>query len=246
MSDPAASSPLSRVLERARPESPSATRPVIVFDLDATLFDNRPRSLAILHELQSKLDQDLPDERALADAIDKITPEVMRYRVQDTLSNVGFEHEALAKRATSFWFARFFRNRYVRHDIPYPGALDYARACYDAGANLVYLTGRDVKGMLEGTVARLRDCEFPYARAGTQVILKPDAKASDEDFKRATLPALSRLGPVAAFFDNEPANCNIAEELLPTADIFWLDTQCRPDAPPLSSRVHTIRDFLLS
>ena len=232
---------LAHVVERVRSHS-GPCAPVVVFDLDATLFDNRPRTLAILRELRDKLLQAGQDQE-LADALGRLEIPHLRYLVKDSLAQVGMSDPKQVKRATSFWFARFFRDRYIKHDVPSPGALAFAHACFDAGANLVYLTGRDLPGMLSGTVKKLRDEAFPYAVAGTQVILKPQVKTSDEAFKRAVMPTLRRLGEPVAFFDNEPSNCNIARELLPDADVYWLDTQCVPDAPALVSGVGTLRDF---
>ena len=62
-------------------------------------------------------------------------------------------------------------------------------------------------------------------------------------FKRAVLPTLTRLGAPVAFFDNEPANCNAARELLPDADVIWLDTQCVPNPPPLDEGIPMVRHF---
>jgi hypothetical protein len=234
--DPA---PLERVLERVRQHTgPGA--PVVVFDLDATLFDNRPRTLAIVREFT----ESLPDaEQPLRDALSKLQLDDMRYLVSDAVERVGVVDPRAVKRISSFWWARFFKDRYIRHDVPSPGAVAYAHACYDAGANLVYLTGRDLPGMLSGTVKKLRDERFPIAVAGTQVILKPHVKMGDEEFKRGVLPSLTRLGTPVAFFDNEPANCNTAAQLLPGAEVVWLDTQCVPNPPPLLPGVSMVRHF---
>ena len=197
--DPA---PLTRVLERVRAHiGPGA--PVVVFDLDATLFDNRPRTLAIVREFAATLPA---SEHALASTLATLQLEHMRYLVADALELVGVTDPKVVKRVSSFWWARFFKDRYIKHDVPSPGAVAYAHACYDAGANLVYLTGRDLPGMLTGTVKKLRDEGFPYAVAGTQVILEPTIKMGDDEFKRVVLPTLARLGTPVAFFDNEPVN----------------------------------------
>ena len=234
--DPA---PLQRSLERVRAHQGPGT-PVVVFDLDATLFDNRPRTLAIVREFAASLP---PSERALALTLQTLQLEHMRYLVSDALELVGVVDPKVVKRAASFWWARFFKDRYIKHDVPTPGAVAYAHACYDAGANLVYLTGRDLPGMLTGTVKKLRDTGFPYAVAGTQVILKPQIKMSDDEFKRGVLPNLSRLGTPVAFFDNEPANCNSALELLTGSEVVWLDTQCVPNPPPLGQGIGVARHF---
>ncbi|MCA9577474.1 MAG: haloacid dehalogenase-like hydrolase [Polyangiales bacterium] len=233
--------PLSRVLARvSASRAAGGPTPVVVFDLDATLYDNRPRTLAIVREFAATVPA---SEAGLRERLDTLTLDHMRYLVADALELVGVTDPSVVKRVTSFWWARFFRDRYIKHDVPAPGAVAFAQACYDAGANLVYLTGRDLPGMLTGTVKKLRDDAFPYAVAGTQVILKPTKKASDDAFKRAVLPTLTRLGAPVAFFDNEPANCNAARELLPDADVIWLDTQCVPNPPPLAEGIPMVRHF---
>lgn len=180
---------------------------------------------------------------ALREAVAGLRLQHMRYLVADALELVGVVDPNAVKQASAFWWERFFKDHYIRHDVPSPDAVTYAQACYAAGANLVYLTGRDMPGMLSGTVKKLRDEAFPIAVAGAQVMLKPYAKMGDEEFKRAALPSISRLGTPVAFFDNEPGNCNAAMELLPGAEVVWLDTQCVPNPPPLMAGIHMVRHF---
>ena len=63
---------------------------------------------------------------------------------------------------------------------------------------------------------------FPIAVAGTELILKPDSGMGDEAFKRGALPTLDRVGEMIAFFDNEPANCNLAKAMFPEATVVLL------------------------
>ena len=107
------------------------------------------------------------------------------------------------------------------------------------------MTGRDVPGMLLGTVASLRDCGFPIGVAGIELVLKPDANLPDESFKRGALPTLERLGDMVAFFDNEPANCNLAKAMYPDALVVALETQKVPYAPALAHDVAVVADFRL-
>src|SRR5262249_37897145 len=152
-------------------------------------------------------------------------------------------HAEVVKGVTAFWRDRFFTDDYVRYDTPVDGAPEFVRACHEAGAVIVYLTGRDIPGMLLGTVESLRDAGFPVGVAGVECVLKPDATLPDEAFKRTALPTLQRVGDVVAFFDNEPANCNVAVQLFIEAHIVLVDTQRVPGAPDPEPGVETITDF---
>ncbi len=214
--------------------------PVVVFDLDATLFDNRPRTLEILMELREEV---AADDVELADALLSLEVERISYLLSDTLKGCGIYRADLVKQITSYWHDRFFTDEYIACDVPTHGAPEYVRAIYEAGAVVCYLTGRDIPGMLVGTVAKLRDEGFPIAVAGTELILKPDEHMHDEAFKRGALPTLSRVGDLVAFFDNEPANCNLAKAMFPDAIVALLETQKVPGAPDPDPDVKVLADF---
>jgi phosphoglycolate phosphatase-like HAD superfamily hydrolase len=223
----------------AHPDKPA---PVVVFDLDATLFDNRPRTLEILMEYREAIAAEDPE---LADALLTLEIGSVHYLLTDTLKECGVYRADLVKEISAFWHERFFTDEYVACDVPMAGAPEYVRACYEAGAVIVYLTGRDIPGMLVGTVAKLRDDGFPIAVAGTELILKPDPNMSDEAFKRTALPTLDRVGDLLAFFDNEPANCNLAKAMFPEATVVLLETQKVPGAPEPDRDVEILADFRL-
>jgi len=213
---------------------------VVVFDLDATLFDNRPRTLEILMELREEIANDDPE---LADALLSLEISRIEYLLTDTLKACGIYRADLVKKITSYWHDRYFTDEYVACDVPLAGAPLYVRRVHEAGAIVVYITGRGIPGMLVGTVAKLRDEGFPIAVAGTELILKPDEHMHDEAFKRGALPTLERLGDLVAFFDNEPANCNLCKQLFPDCTVALLETQKVPGAPEPSSSVEIVADF---
>lgn len=214
--------------------------PLVVFDLDGTLYDNRPRTLQILMEYAEEVRDQDPE---IAQALLRLENESVQYLLTDTLRGVGIHHTEIVRDITSYWNARFFSDDYISYDQPMPGSQEFARACYDAGASIIYLTGRDIPGMFLGTVASLRDCGFPLGVAAVELMLKPDAGLADEAFKRGALPTLDRVGDVIAFFDNEPANCNLARQIYPDATIALIDTQSVPGAPPPDEGVELISDF---
>jgi len=233
------SSLLRRVVERSK-RADGGLAPVVVFDLDGTLVDNRPRTVAILHEFAAHV---APQDQALANRLKRAEASTLEYLLRDTLESLGLDGTPFAEEIESFWRARFFSNDYVAHDVEVHGALAFARACYEAGATLVYFTGRDLPGMGRGTFESLRELGFPIGVAGTELVLKPDAAMPDETFKRQFGPTLARAGQVVAAFDNEPGNCNNIYAQYPDADTVLLDTQHLPGAPALVASVKVVADF---
>jgi hypothetical protein len=232
---------LARIVKRCEP-SPGEPVPVVVFDLDGTLMDNRPRTAVILRELAVEL---RGEAHAAAEILATARSDSLAYLLTDSLERLGLEQE-LVQRVEVYWRARFFSDHYLKHDVPVPGSVELARACYEAGATIVYFTGRDLLFMSLGSFQSLRDLGFPIGVVGTELVCKPDAKIPDEVFKREEAPKIGRVGRVVAAFDNEPGNCNAFVEICPQADVVFVDTQHLPGAPDLASSVHVMPDLSMA
>lgn len=232
---------LRGIVERVRVQRASGPA-VIVFDLDGTIMDNRPRVVAILHELGEHWKERHPEAAARCAGA---TKDDIGYGFIANLRRVGVEGAALHQEGFAFWKERFFADPHVRHDVEVRGARAFARAVYDAGAVVVYLTGRDLPNMALGSFASLRDLGFPIGLIGTELVVKPRFETADLAFKRAVAPDLSRLGVVVASFDNEPANVNVLLEAHPASVGVLLDTQYAPDPPPLDPRAVVINTLEL-
>jgi len=231
---------LRRILDRARASAAAGSCPVVVFDLDGTLIDNRPRVVAILHELGEHWRERHPEAAAncRAATVDKIG-----YSVVDNLKRLGIHQDWLYEEGMDFWKARFFTDDYQAHDVELPGALAFAKACHDLGTLLVYLTGRDLPGMALGTFKSLRDLGFPIGTMGAKLVTKPAFDIPDTEFKQSVAGEIGRFGEVIAVFDNEPANCNLLLAAYPACDSVFVDSQHAPDPPDLDPRVHVIDTF---
>ncbi len=216
--------------------------PVVVFDLDGTLLDNRPRVVRILHELAETWAEQHPEE---ATKLRASHTDLVAYGIVHNAQALGVDDATLHDAIFTFWKDRFFRDAYLRHDVEVPGALSFVRACYAAGASIVYLTGRDLPAMALGTFASLRDLGFPIGVVNTSLVLKPDFETPDVEFKRGVAPAFGKIGRVVASFDNEPANANLFLEHHPHAKSIFVDTQHAPDPPPLDPRVVVIDSFVI-
>ena len=214
--------------------------PVVTFDLDGTLMDNRPRLLTIMQELADLWSE--RDPRAAAQ-LRRTKMNGVGYGFIDNLQRAGIEDQALLDDGFAFWHERFFADGYLGHDTALPGAVQFARRCHEAGATLVYLTGRDLPNMALGTFASLRDLGFPIGVIGTELVTKPDFETPDEEFKQAVAHDLHRLGEMVAVFDNEPGNCNILLDAHPSCVSVLLDTLCAPEPPELHPEVRVIETF---
>ncbi|HSI05241.1 MAG TPA: hypothetical protein VLC93_12220 [Myxococcota bacterium] len=204
-------------------------RPVVVFDLDDTLFvSHQPRTHRILREwLAARPALDTGIARALAAVNERDIPyggvkptfqKAARLELGDpkvAAALVDFE---------TFWKARFLSNAYVIHDPRQPGGVDYARAIFAMGAGIAYLTGRDAPNMGEGTRIAIRNSGLPEPSDRVQLYLKPRADMDDAEFKRSVRAAIAASGKVVATFDNAPANVVVLSKSFPDAAHVFVDT----------------------
>lgn len=232
---------LREVLELSRTKHVEGP-PVIVFDLDGTLMDNRPRVVRIFRELAEVWAAAQPGASAKVRAA---TDDDITYGVVENLKHLGVADEALHAEAFGFWKDRFFRDEYLRYDVAWPGAVSFVRGCYEAGASIVYLTGRDLPAMALGTFASLRDLGFPIGVVNTSLVLKPDFDTPDVTFKRGVAPAFGKVGRVIAAFDNEPGNNNLFLEFHPHARSILVDSHHAPDPPALDPNASVIETFVI-
>jgi len=231
---------LQALLERVRRTRDEGHDPLVVLDLDGTLYDNTPRTLRILQEFAHTHAARYPD---LYEVVATLSPAAVHYRMSDTLGAAGIADSRLLEEVQAFWFERFFTNEYVLYDLPLAGAVEMVQLLHREGAVPTYLTGRDAPNMLQGTVASLQRDGFPVGRVDTRAILKQDFETPDKEYKESVVDHLRRTGRVVGAFDNEPGLCNLFKEAFPDAVVVWLDTSHGPGAPRLRDDVTAIRRF---
>lgn len=217
--------------------------PILVFDLDSTLFSTAPRNLAILREFVLENAGTHPH---LADVAERIGLDDMGWNVHEDLRRFGFTEAEVLARLKGFWFDRFFRDEYLAHDTPVPGAAAFVHACHARGALIYYLTGRHVGGMEIGTVRSLRENGFPFWRGRCVLHLKPSFEMNDSTFKQeAVLDVRSYHGEVVASFENEPGNANMFLRAFPDALHVLLETIHSPGAEEGSAQLVRTADFVV-
>ena len=232
---------LEEIVKRVQEKTEEQVSTLVIFDLDGTLFDNRTRTQFILKEISVRFDTELPQLVAAMERSHDMS--VVAYELSHTLRNIGVTNPKEIKLIEAEWAKRFFSDEYQKFDTPLPGAKNYVTRIHEAGATVIYLTGRDVGGMLVGTTEALRLYGFPVGIVGTMMVVKRTFKEDDEIFKSNVVPYMKRLGEVIAIFENEPANSNLLHRAFPEGESFFVMTQHRPDAPELLDGIHRLRDF---
>ncbi len=208
------------------------------FDLDGCLFDTRPRQVHIFRELAS--------QRGWA-ALTRVNAEhFLDWSLRNTMANAGLPTSWIDDKypvVRKFWEDRFFAGEYVLYDHAMPGAARLVRAVHDAGLEVVYLTGRDIKMRL-GTEEALRRFGFPYDRPAATLLTKPTFEMDDTEFKHSAMETIGRLGEVAIYLDNEPANVNLFRDRHPDALVVFVETDHSPKPVEPAAGIPWLRSFL--
>ncbi len=226
---------LDRVLARA---AELADRAVMVFDLDSTLLDNRPRQARIVREAGSAVGE----PRLFGCQPEHFTD----WSVDKPLLRLGFsnaEIPELVPKVRRFWKQRFFTSEYCQDDIAIAGAVAFVKDVLALGCRVAYCTGRH-EGMRQGTVACFSREGFPVPDGDrVHLLMKPDLELHDDDFKVRAREPLAAIGTVIAAFDNEPIHINSYFEHFASAQCVHMltDDSARGIAPHPS--IPSIRDF---
>ncbi|MBS2032970.1 MAG: hypothetical protein JST54_34175 [Deltaproteobacteria bacterium] len=227
---------LNEVLARSQELGP---RGVVVFDLDSTLFDNRPRQVMILREFGEH--KGVPVLEA-----NRVEHWDSGWDMHGAMVNAGLTHvqaDALMPHAKEFWRLRFFTSEYAEHDVETAGAADFLRALVPTKVQIAYVTGRHEE-MREGTVKAMQKCGMPLPDDKTvRLIMKPDLEESDDAFKVRAVKEVNALGQVVAAFDNEPTHANGYRQSFPDAKIVHLATDHSGRPVALLDGIVSIPDF---
>jgi hypothetical protein len=141
----------------------------VVFDIDDTLADTRPRTVAIAKAW---------DRQNGTHYFDALKPTDVLRSPRDTAEALGVPFHLIGD-FTNFWSVAFWDGANFKNDTPVKSTVDVAKAARDAGAELVFLTGR-LKASEKSTISQLRT----YGLAGT-LVSKPDRWMRTPEFKTA-------------------------------------------------------------
>jgi hypothetical protein len=240
------SHPLRQILVRIDELQSQGQNCLAVFDLDSTLFDVSPRLQRILLDFAADPahQKKFPEQIRLFKGIQT---ERKDWGIKNALERAGLDgHPSEFQEAIrDFWHQRFFANEYLQYDLPYDGAVEYVNAVANRGAEVVYLTGRDVARMGGGSALTLKKWGFPLDDLQTQLVLKPHKDLDDAEFKTGWFAGVPE-GKFADiwFFENEPVNIHHLRHELPHVKvIFFESTHAGKAAPPVD--LPAIMHFLL-
>ncbi len=227
---------LEAILARARELGGEA---VLAFDLDSTLFDNRPRQARIVREFgQARgISQLAACTAAHFDS---------GWDLRAAFINCGLSPEEAERHypdVKKFWQERFFTSPYCLDDVAIDGGAAFLEQVMGTGAVLAYVTGRH-EDMREGSVGAMAQHGMPVPdERRVHLIMKPTFEMTDDDFKREAHARLRGMGTVIAAFDNEPTHANDYLTRFPEAVVIHLATDHSGRPVELLEKVISVPHF---
>lgn len=216
---------LEQIIQNIQLLNQQKAQALCVFDLDSTLFDVSPRLEKVLidfanfPENQQKFPEQVP-----------FLKDIKTYRsdwgIRNALIRAGLDghHPEFQHAIKEFWVKTFFSNEYLDYDIPYEGAVEFVQRLNQLGADIVYLTGRDIKRMGPGSLSTLEKWKFPISE-NALLVLKPEKGMDDAQFKVDWFKALpENKYQKIYFFENEPVNINLLQKEKLDIEIFFFDS----------------------
>lgn len=217
---------LKQVLKDTAARTRNGQRVLTIFDLDSTLFDLTLRMVRIVEEFADDPEWKrlYPSECAILKTLPILS---IDWSLRAPLERAGLfekDHADFYRDLHRFWAACFFSGDYLHHDVALPGALNYVREAQKRGADIMYLTGRDVPRMYEGTARILKDQGFPVDGPGVDIVLKPLPDMDDAQFKLDVIRNLTETYSKIWLFENEPVNLNLVAKHLPDVGLIFIDS----------------------
>jgi hypothetical protein len=167
--------------------------------------------------------------------------------IQDTLVRAGLDghHREFHQSLSDFWKSNFFSNECLEYDLPYEGAVEYVQALHQAGAEIVYLTGRDIPRMGVGSPKVIKKWHFPLDEKSARLVLKPEKSMDDAQFKSDYFKNLPKNTYEKIWlFENEPTNIRLVRLDHRHVEVVFIDSTHSGDHPkPLD--LPTILHYIL-
>lgn len=214
---------LNQILQDALSHTRSGKMPPLaIFDLDSTLFDLSGRVTAIVNDFKGQYRALYPDQCGSLENLSLLKSD---WGLKAPLERIGIDcNGSFYEDLQRYWTEAFFSNRYLGFDTPMPGAVTFVQRLHQTGTNIMYLTGRDIPRMLEGTRLSLKEHSFPLEAPSVELILKPDACMDDALFKAQVIRDYESHHGLIWFFENEPVNLHLVERECPNVKLVFIDS----------------------
>lgn len=236
-------SPLAQLLDAIPEAIGQGKRPVIITDLDDTLFDTRHRRLEVLTDFlnQREIQSAYPDE------VIALKPMMAVSRMTDSLTkiakNAGVENEQFLDKLGNFSKSHFMSNDYLSRDTATAGAANYMESAFKSGAVIVYLTARPGH-MRPGTLNALRENGFPTPDKKKVYLFTNDSRQNTVIYKDEVLKKVNGFGTVIGGFENEPPNINLFKSRYPDGIMIFVNISGFPKHGVMEG-IPTVRNFIL-
>jgi hypothetical protein len=217
---------LERILDEARHFGRQKEPFLAVFDLDSTLFD---LTLRVSRIVDAFAEDPANASRFPSECAAMKNLQILRtdWGIGEALNRSGITeptHPAFWNELHKAWAMGFFSNDYLHHDEPLPGAVEFVHELRNLGAHIMYLTGRDVQRMHEGTVRSLKATGFPLEANGIELVLKPEIRMDDAHFKVDVLKKSLETYKRIWLFENEPVNLNLCAKECPEIGLVFIES----------------------
>lgn len=224
MSKPA--SILRQILESAHTAHRKSEPFLAVFDLDSTLYDLTARVQKIIEAFANAPENRKKYPEACEILLTaRVHPQ--DWGIKEGLGRAGLHeagHPEFFRDLHTHWLYYFFHNAYLGEDQPLPGAVEFVQALERENAHIMYLTGRDLGRMHDGTVESLGAWKFPLGRERTRLVLKPKPEMNDARFKLDVIRDSLKTYRHVWLFENEPVNLNIVQRHCPEVNLVFIET----------------------
>jgi predicted secreted acid phosphatase len=210
---------------------------VVVFDLDSTLLDNRPRQARILREYG--------EQRGVPSLAKTRSEHWTSWDIKEAMHAAGATADEIGlhgEGAKAYWRDKFFTSEYCAIDDAIAGASAYVARLAGTGVQIAYCTGRHEQ-MREGTLRSFDRLGLPRTGPRVHLLMKPTFDQSDDEWKEQAYSRLRQLGHVIAAFDNEPTHINGYCKAFPEAICVHLATDHSGRAVTLAECVVSVRHF---
>lgn len=206
-------------LEDIRAQVAAGKTPRVVFDIDDTLADTRARTLAIAHAF---------DAANGTSHFASLTLDQVDFPAAAMTQKMGLP-ASVARSFDRFWQPRFFDPAAMKDDAPIASTIAIARAATEAGAEVVYLTGRPEE-QRTATLAELERLGLPPPRSGQLSMFQPGDGA---DFKTERLARWKSEGQnLSLFLTESRSDIASAQRRVPGLPVVLFDSPLERDSAP--------------